>query len=88
MDTPEIQRVKDEAEMWVDLMTSELRAKSAQHNVTKRADMYIRLAGLPVEKVLDALHIDAATWATRLEGLEAWRDENRRAYDETRSAAS
>jgi hypothetical protein len=88
MDTPTIQQVKDEAEMWVDLLTSELRAKSAQHEVTKRADMYVRLAGLPVEKVLDALKIDAETWAARLEGLEAWRAENRRAYDETRSAAS
>ena len=88
MDTPTIRRVKDEAEMWVDLMTSELHAKSAQHKVTKRADMYIRLAGLPVEKVLDALKIDAETWAARLADLEAWHDENRKAYDETRSVAS
>jgi hypothetical protein len=87
MDTPVIQRVKDEADMWVDLMTSELRAKSAQHQVTKRADMYIRLAGLPVEKVLDALSIDAETWAARLEDLEAWRNENRAAYHASKDAA-
>jgi hypothetical protein len=87
MDTPAIQRAKDEADMWVDLMTSELRAKSAQHQVTKRADMYIRLAGLPVEKVLDALKIDAETWAARLADLEAWRTENRAAYHASKDAA-
>lgn len=87
MDTPALQRVKDEAEMWVDLMTSELHARSAQHQVTKRADMYVRLAGLPVEKVLDALGIDAETWAARLDDLETWRNENRAAYHASKDAA-
>ena len=88
MDTLAHSRIKDEAEMWVDLLMSELRAKSAQHEVTKRADLYVRLGGLPIERVLDALKVDAEAWAARLEDLEDWRTENRRAYDESRSAAS
>ena len=87
MDTQTIRRVKDEAEMWVDLMTSELHAKSAQHKVTKRADMYIRLAGLPVEKVLDALGIDSETWAARLDDLEAWHRQNSAAAEASKDAA-
>ncbi|MEU6138067.1 hypothetical protein [Nocardioides sp. NPDC047086] len=88
MDALAHSRVKDEAEMWVDLLTSELRAKSAQFEVTKRADLYLRVGGLPLERVLDALKVDAEGWAARLEDLEAWRTENRRAYDESRSVAS
>lgn len=87
MDERSRQQIKDEAEMWVDLLTSELHAKSARHKVTKRADMYIRLAGLPVEKVLDALKIDAETWAARLDDLEAWRTQNLAAAEASKDAA-
>jgi hypothetical protein len=60
---------------WADLLTSELEARSAQHKVTQRAQLYVE-AGLPVERVLDALKISRATWYRRLTDLDDWRARN------------
>ena len=87
MDEQTRQQIKDNAEMWCDLWMAERRARSAHYDVTRRAAMYVRLAGLPVEKVLDALEIDPATWAARLEDLEAWRNQNRAAAEASKEAA-
>ena len=58
--------------MWADLLTSEKRAQDAQHYVTARAVLYVE-AGLPLERVLDALGVSRATWYRRVQALEAWR---------------
>lgn len=61
--------------MWVDLFTSELAARSAQHHVTRRALVYLR-CGMSIAEVLDALKIDEETWAERVEAYEVWSTEN------------
>lgn len=65
--------------MWVDLLTSENAAKAAPHNVTRRAEIYVEAAGLPLDRVLDALKISRATWYRRLQALREWESENRAA---------
>lgn len=64
--------------MRVDLLTSELRARGAVHEVTSRAELYLA-TGLPLGQVLDALKISRATWYRRVDALRAWEAENRSA---------
>ena len=66
------------ARAWVDLLTGEMHARSAQHQVTSRAELYL-YAGLPLETVLDALKISRATWYRRVEALREHEAENRAA---------
>jgi hypothetical protein len=65
------------ARMWSDLLMSENRARAAQHEVTYRAELYLS-AGLPLDKVLDALKVSRATWYRRVEALREWEERNRR----------
>lgn len=65
---------------WCDLMLDELAAKSAQHRVTGRAVLYME-AGLPVDRVLDALKLTEPEFSARLAAWSAWREENRRASE-------
>lgn len=62
------------AEMWVDLLLAELHWKSERERVTTRAQLYLR-AGLPLEKVLDALKITAEEWDERVHETRAARAE-------------
>jgi hypothetical protein len=66
-----------QAKMWADLLMSETQARAAQHQVTKRATIYLH-AGLPLDQVLDALSVSRATWYRRVEALTAWEAHNRR----------
>jgi hypothetical protein len=76
------QRIRDEAGMWCDLMLAHNAAESARFAVTRRAELYIRVAGLPLEKVYDALGTDAAGWAQRLTDLREQQRRNRAAAEE------
>lgn len=67
--------------MWADLLTSELRWQAERHAVTTRGLFYVE-AGLPLDKVLDALKISRATWYRRVADLEANRAANRAAADQ------
>lgn len=67
--------------MWVDLLESHLRAESARFRVTRRAEVYLRAAGLPLERVLDSLRTDEAGWAARVTELRAQERANRAAAD-------
>jgi hypothetical protein len=70
-------RIKDEAAMWCDLFTAHNAAESAHFAVTRRAELYARVAGLPLEKVYDALKTDGAGWVARLADLRANEQRNR-----------
>ncbi len=63
------------AKMWADLFNSEIDARSATHRVTSRAEVYTA-AGLPLDRVLDALGISRATWYRRVEALRQWETRN------------
>lgn len=81
------QQTKDRAAMWCDLLLAHNHAESAHFAVTRRAELYVRAAGLPVEQVYDALKTDATGWAARLADLQADELVNRRAaawYDAER----
>lgn len=73
-DIPNIDTLK--GRMWADLLTAELYAKAAHHDVTRRAEIYVHAAGLPLEQVLDALKCSRATWYRRVEALRAREAEN------------
>jgi hypothetical protein len=75
------QRIQDESGMWCDLMLAHNAAESAQFAVTRRAELYVRVAGLPLEKVYDALGTDAAGWAQRLSDLREQERRNRAAAE-------
>lgn len=62
--------------MWADLLTSEISAASAQHEVTGRAVLYID-CGLPLDQVLDALKVSRATWYRRVVAWGEWKEANR-----------
>lgn len=66
--------------VWVDLLTEEIAARSAQHRVTGRALLYIE-AGLPVQQVYDALKLTHVEWIDRVAAHDAWRAENRAAAE-------
>lgn len=57
--------------MWSDLLASEQRAVSERHMITQRALLYLD-AGLPLDKVLDALKISRPTWYRRVRELRDW----------------
>ena len=60
--------------MWLDLLNSERAARSAQHQITSRAEVFMA-AGLDLERVLDALSLNRANWSRRVEELRAWEAE-------------
>lgn len=74
----EMDRYQRNAEMWCDLLTAEQRWKAERHAVTTRARLYMA-AGLPAERVLDALNINPGEWVARVNDLEAAQAENRAA---------
>jgi hypothetical protein len=61
--------------MWNSLRISETAAKSAAFEATDRAILYLD-AGLPLDRVLDALKISRATWYRRLADHDAERAAN------------
>jgi hypothetical protein len=73
------QSIKDNAQMWCDLFVAHRAAENAHYGVTRRAELYLRVAGLPLAKVLDALEVDAAGWAERLADLRVHEQRNREA---------
>lgn len=68
-------RFRRDGAMWCDLWHEDLAAKSAGHRVTMRALIYVS-AGLPLDRVLDALKLDEAAWTERVQELEHWQAEN------------
>lgn len=81
------QRIQDEASMWVDLFMAHRAAESDHFHVTRRAELYVRVAGLPLEKVYDALKTDAAGWASRVAALRENERRNREAAEAREQAA-
>ncbi|MDQ3107840.1 MAG: hypothetical protein M3Q68_08575 [Actinomycetota bacterium] len=69
--------------MWADLWQDALRARSAMYRLTERAELYLA-AGLPLDRVLDALDIAHADWETRRVDLQCWKAENRAAGERVR----
>lgn len=84
---PERTRSQDEAAMWCDLLLAHVDSVSARHRVTKRAELYVRLARLPLHQVLDALHTDEAGWAARLAEVADEESRNRLASQQWGSAS-
>lgn len=78
-------RTSDEAGMWCDLLLAHIHAESAHLGVTRRAELYMRVAGLPLDRVLDALKIDGAGWSVRVSELRQAEARNLAAADGTRS---
>lgn len=76
----ERQQTSDRAAMWCDLLLGHRVAETAHVGVTRRAELYLRVAGLPLATVLDALETDEAGWQTRLAQLRARERENRAAH--------
>lgn len=70
---------RDSAAMWCDLVLSHIQAECAGLAVTRRAEIYMRSAGLPLDRVLDALRIDETDWNTRVAALRRSEEENSRA---------
>lgn len=86
--SPEVeQESRDRAEMWVDLLTAHATAQSAGFAVTRRAELFMRLGGLPMETVLDALGTDEAGWAARVADARASEARNRAAAAERARAS-
>jgi len=75
------EQIRDQAGMWCDLLLSHRDAESAQAAVTRRAELYMRVAGLSMAKVLDALEIDEDGWRSRLAELRAREQANLTAYE-------
>lgn len=68
-----------EARAWTDLLTSEMRWKAERFATTERARLFVD-AGLPLERVLDALTISRATWYRRLAEHDEEKAANAAAY--------
>jgi hypothetical protein len=62
-------RINFESAMWGDLFQSRLAARSAEEAQWARAKIYLE-AGLPVERVCDALEVSRATLYRRLADLD------------------
>jgi flagellar biosynthesis regulator FlbT len=73
-----MEKAEVNARMWSDLLSAELRVVAEKHAVTQRALIFIS-AGLPVERVYDALKISRATWQRRVVALKDWQAGNREA---------
>jgi hypothetical protein len=82
------ERSKDEAAMWCDLFLGRVEEQSARFGVTRRAELYMRVAGLPLDRVLDALEIDGPGWADRLADLRAQEERDRAAHHQPVSVES
>jgi hypothetical protein len=72
---------------WADLFVAEARWQGERFSVTTRALLYVE-AGLPVERVCDALKISRATWYRRVREHEAERAANLAAADAARPDVS
>lgn len=70
------------AAMWCDLLLGRIEEDTARLHVTRRAELYMRVAGLPLARVLDALDIDESGWATQLAELRAQEERNRTAHEQ------
>lgn len=70
----------DAIAMWCDLLTANLHAENASLAVTRRAEIYMRAAGLPLDRVFDALAIDEQRWTERVAALRASELANKAAY--------
>lgn len=68
-----------QARAWADLLTSEMRWKAERFATTERARLFVE-AGLPLERVLDALTISRATWYRRLAEHDEEKAANAAAY--------
>lgn len=75
------QRLRDESSMWCDLLMGHLHAESAHFGVTRRAELYVRVAGLPLDRVLDALQTDEPGWQARLAALRIQEQRNQDAAE-------
>jgi hypothetical protein len=71
---------RDHAAMWCDLLLGRIEEETARFGVTRRAELYMRVAGLPLDRVLDALEIDEASWVDRVADLRAQEQRNRAAH--------
>ena len=74
------QSVVDEVGMWADLWSSQLHAQHARLAVTRRAELFMQVAGLPLGQVLDALGITEDEWAARVVELRRSEVAGRIAY--------
>jgi hypothetical protein len=68
-----MEETEAQARMWADLLAGETQVRTAAHDVTRRAELYLH-AGLPLERVLDALRISRATWYRRVAELREHED--------------
>jgi hypothetical protein len=69
MMTPE-----DQGRAWADLLVGELHWQAERERVMTRAQLYIN-AGLPLERVLDALKLSRSGFYRRASAMEAARAE-------------
>ena len=77
----QLQQIEDDAAMWCDLWSANLHASDERFKVTRRAELYLRVGRLPMDKVLDALGVDDAGWHVRLSELREFEERNIAAYD-------
>lgn len=75
-----VQRIADEAAMKVDLFLAHLHAQAAAFDVTRRAELYVRVVGLPLPMALEALQTDEAGWRQRLSDLRDMEARSRAAW--------
>jgi len=61
---------ESEVKAWADLLFAELAWKQEREHITTRAQLYIE-AGLPLERVLDALKLSRSGWYKRIATVEA-----------------
>ena len=78
---------ENQGRMWADLLTAELQWQQAREAVTVRGHLYLA-AGLPLERVLDALKVSRSTWYRRVAEVEAARAARLRESDERSLPAS
>ena len=78
----------DEIAMWCDLLLANAHADGERFHVTRRAELYMRVAGLPLERVLDALDVDEDGWLSRVAEARASEAKNRAVHDRTRDAGN
>lgn len=86
--TTDVPARDDKIEMWCDLLLANIQAESASYAVTRRAEIYMRAAGLPLERVLNALDIDEPAWLLRVDALRANEAKNRAIHQKRDSGES
>jgi hypothetical protein len=60
-------RIEVESRLWCQLLLDEITARGAWARVQENAELYLDLGLIDLPKVLDALKIDEAGWAERVE---------------------